>query len=634
MADEQTPAISRRDLIHASAAALTVAQTVMQANSPAEAQPAPGGDTAARVSTAAYIARRLQQLGCKTLFGVPGATCDPFFEAAEKSGMAIVVTASDLEAGYAADGYARQRGIGVVAVTSGVGTLSLINAIAGAYVERSPVVVVNGGPNGEDINRLRADGTLFSHGMAPVPGLQPGARPGDPPPNEAYSADLYMFRRVTAFAGRIEREADVARVVDTALRTALAEQRPVYIEVSKAMWDQRVAGPGAPLAAATAPEGREPALAAEATAKLRSAQRPVLLVGIEVQRYGLADQVTALIGKLRIPWATTLLAKSTIAEDTPGFAGVYEGPTSARTARTAVGNADVVLALGTVFSRSHREMIRDHGDRFTVAVDGRVRVGRTAPVAANLARFVAALQAQNWTPVAAHLTGRTLTGLSFEDRHGNLSTRPTPGSDPGLTYDEVARAVSGTLDRGFVMMTDTSLNQYSAGKFNVVGRQSFVANAIWSSIGYSVAAAVGVGIAEKDRAGGELRRPLVICGDGGFQMTAQALSTLARQNIRAIVLVLDNGLYAIEQKVVENTRAIEASSAASYFSGTSVAALPYLALARWDYVQLAKAMRIPLAERATTGAELQQALAAAKAASGPALISVLVKQRSLPSALV
>ena len=633
MADDESLSINRRDLIRASAAALAVTQAAAQTSEPALAQPAPGDAAAARVSTAAYIARRLQQLGCRTLFGVPGATCDPFFEAADKGGMAIVVTASDLEAGYAADGYARQRGIGVVSVTSGVGTLSLINAIAGAYVERSPVVVVNGGPNSEDIARLVADGTLFSHGIPPVPGLQAAARANDPPPSEAYSADLHMFRRVTAYAGRIEREADVVRVVDTALRTALADQRPVYIEVSKAMWGQSATMPAGTLARTLPPPGAEQTFAAEAIAKLRSAQRPVVLVGVEVQRYGLADQVTALIGKLRIPWATTLLAKSSLSEDTPGFAGVYEGSASARLARTVVGNADVVLALGTVFGRSYRDIIRDHGERFTVAVNGQLRVGRNTPVSANLTRLVGALQAQSWTPVAAHLTGRTLTGLTFEERHGGLSTRATPGTDPGLTYDELGRAVSGALDRGFVAITDTSLNQYSAGKLNVVGRQSFVANAVWASIGHSVAASIGVGIAEKERSG-EARRPLVICGDGGFQMTAQALSTLARQNIRAIVLVLDNGLYAIEQKVVENTRSIEVNSAASFFNGTSVAALPYLALARWDYVQLAKAMHVTFAEQVSTAAELQRAMTAAKAAPGPALISVKVRQRSLPTALV
>jgi indolepyruvate decarboxylase len=125
----------------------------------------------------------------------------------------------------------------------------------------------------------------------------------------------------------------------------------------------------------------------------------------------------------------------------------------------------------------------------------------------------------------------------------------------------------------------------------------------------------------------------VLCGDGGLQMSVQALSTLARQNIPAIVLVLDNGLYAIEQWTVEATRGIAASDKRSFFGNADVKAIPYLDLPRWDYAGLAKAMGFAHADQVDAAPDLLPALDRARAANTPCLIAVRVKQRSLPAEL-
>nr|HMN52477.1 thiamine pyrophosphate-binding protein [Xanthobacteraceae bacterium] len=138
--------VSRRQVLQVSAGLVAAANGIGAATlaaTPAQAQPGPR----AAMQLTDYFLRRVKALGADTLFGVPGRTCDPVFEGAVHHKMNVVLTATDLEAGYAADAYARVRenGLGVVAVTYGVGTLSLVNAIAGANVERSPVVIVNGG---------------------------------------------------------------------------------------------------------------------------------------------------------------------------------------------------------------------------------------------------------------------------------------------------------------------------------------------------------------------------------------------------------------------------------------------------------------------------------------------------------
>ncbi len=614
--------VTRRTAIVLSAAAGLMATRLPAAA--AEAQAAGPATPAGKVSVAGYIAIRLRQLGCQTLFGVPGATCDAMFDAAARGGMRLVITASDLEAGYAADGYARMRGIGAVCVTYGVGTLSLVTAIAGAYVERSPVVLINGGPTNEDLTRYREDGTLFSHSIGAVPPRKAGAATI---PDADLLGDLAVFGRVTVAAVRITHSADASAQIDAALLAALRDQRPVYIEIGKGLWDVTVPAPSVPLHVPPPPAAGEDAIAQQVLARLKAAQKPVLILGEQVARYGLADAVTALVGKLQIPFVTTYLGKAVISEQTPQFVGVYDGGTAPPSVLKVVNESDAVLAIGCTFGRQYRELLQTRIGLFMQAADGQYRDRKSPSVAADLGRLVAALNASSWTPVPAHSVGRLLTGRSFEDRRASQAPSRAGIPGPGLTYDGVIGTVSSFLDPGFVVLTDTCLAQYPAADLDMPERKSFVANAIWNAIGYTPAAAVGVGLAEKEAAAdpATVRRPIVICGDGGFQMTAQALSTLARNKVRAIVIVLDNALYAVEEYTINGS--------GGYFSNPNVAPVEHLKLARWDYVMLAQAMGLTAAERVDNVADLARALQTARAAQGTALISAVMNPRDLPSEL-
>jgi indolepyruvate decarboxylase len=218
-------------------------------------------------TVADYIIKRLSDQHVDTLFGVPAAYCAPLFDAAGAHGMKAVVTSSDLEAGYAADGYARTRGLGAVSVAYGVGTLSMINAIAGAYVERSPVVVVNGGPTAAHLSNLAQLDVVFSHSI------------GQP------DTDLAAYRLVTANAARSAKVADVPAVVDKAISTAITKKRPVYIEINTGIWDSTCPMPAGPLPVTSPPAGTESQLAATIVSLIRSAHAPLVLIGTEIQRY-------------------------------------------------------------------------------------------------------------------------------------------------------------------------------------------------------------------------------------------------------------------------------------------------------------------------------------------------------------
>ncbi len=618
-----TSDLTRRSAIALSAAAAGLMAAPVPA-SPAEAQAAVTAAGGGKVPVAEYIALRLRELGCETLFGVPGATCDPVFDAAARRGLKLVITASDLEAGYAADGYARMRGMGAVCVTYGVGTLSLINAIAGAYVERSPVVLLNGGPTDEDLTRYREEGTLFSHSIGAVPPRGAGEAAI---PEADLLGDLSVFRRVTVQAVRITRSLDAPAQIDATLIAALREQRPVYIEISKGLWGVDVPAPSAPLHVPPAPAAGEDVLAQQILARFGVAQKPVLVLGEQIARYGLADAVTALVDKLKIPFVTTYLGKAVISEQASQFAGVYDGESAPPSVSRLLDESDAVLAIGCTFGRQYRKLLQDKIDVFMQSGDGQYRDRRKASVAADPGRLVAALNAVAWSPVPAHSAGRLLAGRSFADRRASQPQVAGTGAS-GLTYDGVVETVSGFLDPGFVVLTDTCLAQYPAADLNMPERRSFVSNAIWNAIGYTPGAAIGVGLAEQDSAASPAaaRRPIVICGDGGFQMTAQALSTLSRNNVRAIVIVLDNALYAIEEYVINGR--------GGYFSNPAVPPLEQLKLARWDYVMLARAMGVTEAQKVETVADLALALQSARAAQGTVLISASLNPRDLPSELL
>ncbi len=594
--DDQTD-LSRRDILKLSAATFTAVSTAAVSTAAVAACPVGGlPATAAGMTTAAgYILARLSERGVRHLFTVPAATCDGLLKAAEGGAIATIVTSSDIEAGYAADGYARIHGLAAVTVSYGPGTLSLINAIAGAYVERSPVVVINGGPSAANLSAQRELGVLFSHSSGSA------------------DLDLELFRPITAFAGRAATAREVPGVVDQAILVAITAQRPVYLELSKDLWEARVPRPAAPLAIMAPDAGevrRARDLARGIKQRLGAAARPVLLLGVEVQRHGLGDAVAEFVAQTGLPYATTLLGKSVIPETTPGFIGVFDGERSPGGIRDVMLNADAVLALGCVFNSDYLRFVRGSYERLVLAVDGQVRAGRTAPVAAGLAPILTQLKGLAWQANPA-----------WRRASRPVARAPRPASrhadGPGLTHDQVFAELRTLLagPEAFVLVADTALSTHPAADLAVQGSNSFVCSAAWKSIGHSVGAALGVAFASD-------RRPLAVCGDGGFQTIAQALSTMARFQQRAIVVVIDNGVYGIELAIV----------APPFFSEGCEAA-PYLKLNRWNYVELAKAMGVSFAREVSTPAALRAALADATRATGPAFIAAKVPPRDLPAEL-
>jgi indolepyruvate decarboxylase len=531
-----------------------------------------------------YVLTRLKEQGVTHLFGVPALYCAALFDAAPTHGITPVVTASDLEAGYAADGYARTKGLAAVAVANGVGTLSLINAIAGAYVERSPIIVVNGGPTAGHLADLAQRDVVYSHSTGRA------------------NTELDAFALVTAKSVRAATREALPSAVDSAISTALTSKRPVYLEIAMDLWRQTCDNPGAPLTSDLPAVGNETQLAATIVSMIRGAQKPVILIGTEVARYGLADAAADLIAKLGVRWASDMLSKSTLAEKGAGWIGVYDPPYVPQVIRTQVESTDLLVTLGCVFPNSFAPLITQKFSSMVAVYDGKVRVGNQPKQSAEIRALVAAMRTK-----AAEQPPATVPD-------GAVPTAP-PAAGGTLTYKQVFQRVGVALDETLITIPDTFLGTYSAANLPVKGKDAFLCDAVWASIGHSVAAAVGASF-------GSTRRPLVLCGDGGYQMTAQALSTMARYGRNPIVVLIVNGIFGFEQFLLDRT----------YFnSNSNTPARPYAVIGQWDFVEFANSVGVQCATVVDTAAALDSELAAAKAHQGPCLIVAQVPPRGLPT---
>ena len=274
-----------------------------------------------------FLFEYLYRCGVRHSFGVPGDFALPTFAWLEKSKIKSVTMTHEPGAGFAADAYSRINGIGLVCVTYCVGGLNVLNAIAGAYAEKSPVVVISGAPGRKD----REKDPLLHHKV------------------KTFETQRRVYDEVTVASTVLLDEeraaAEIVRCVDACLRY----KRPVYIEVPHDMAGRQI--PIA-LAPATAAETSDPPALAEAVeetlALLRAARRPVILAGVELARYRLAHLVVQIAERINIPIATDLLSKSAIPENHPLYLGVYGGAMSSdEHVRKYLESSDLVLMLGT-----------------------------------------------------------------------------------------------------------------------------------------------------------------------------------------------------------------------------------------------------------------------------------------------
>ncbi len=488
------------------------------ANPPLQAQ-APDRDRApgpVATTIGQYLIDRLGDLGVGHVFGIPGDYVLGLYRLLEASPIQLVGTTREDGAGFAADAYARVHGLGCVCVTYCVGGLSLCNSIAGAYAEKSPVVVLSGSPGLSE----RAHNPLLHHKV------------------KGFETQLEVFEKITVASAVLDDPLTAFAEIDRVLGAALRYKRPVYLEVPRDCLNAQQVTPhrvpeGPP---ASDPDALREAID-EAAALLRAAERPAILADVEIHRFGLQDDLIALAEGAGLPIATTILGKSVVSEGHPLFVGVYEGAMGRAEVTGFIEQSDCLLMLGCFLSDINLGI-------FTAKLDPARSINATSEDLQ--------IRHHHYRDVRLDDFIRGLHQRTLKLARRALPTRPaelrTPWvADPAakVTSARLFARLDGMLDDSMVVIADVGDSLFGAADLTMSWRTEFLSPAYYTSMGFAVPAAVGAGIANR------ALRPLVLVGDGAFQMTGTELSTAARHGLNPIVVVLNNHGYTTERFILD-----------------------------------------------------------------------------------
>jgi indolepyruvate decarboxylase len=452
---------------------------------------------------ATSLLQGLKDHGAREIFGIPGDFVLPFFQVIEESGILPHYTLShEPGVGFAADAAARFHcGLSVAVVTYGAGAFNLVNAVAGAYAERSPVVVISGAPGA----RERASGFVVHH--------------------QARSIDTQMavFREITCDQAVLTdpetAPADIARV----LRNARERSLPVYIELPRDL----TAAPVAPVPVLPRRAADPEALAEcadEIIEKLAQAQAPVILVDVEIRRYDLERQVTALARLFGLPVVTTFMGRGLLENAPDVLLGTYLGAAGDPAITRLVEDADALLLLGVILSDTNFALSQRRLDprRTMLAFDREVRVGHHVYADLPIGDLIDALAAR----------ARRLAADAHIDRPVVDYPRGLKADDQAIDPSDIATAINDLFDRhGPMPMTaDVGDCLFTAME---IENTALAAPGYYAGMGFGVPGGIGVAAATG-------RRPLVLVGDGAFQMTGWELGNCRRYGLDPIVVLFNN----------------------------------------------------------------------------------------------
>ncbi len=502
-----------------------------------------------------YLIQRLQDYGLSHVFGIPGDFVLQFYGMLEESPLEVVGCTREDNAGFAADAYARVHGMGALCVTFSVGGLSACNSIAGAYAEKSPVVVISGAPGVVE----RRSNPLLHHRV------------------RDFNTQREVFEKITVASASLDDPTTAFREIDRCLAACQRFSRPVYLELPR---DQ---------VRATSPHPYQPTIeqwasnqdalteaVAEAANMIQSCKKPVIIAGVEMHRFGLGKEVVKLAESRKIPMCATLLGKSVVSEKHPLYLGIYEGAMCPDAVRNFVEDSDCLILLGTIMTDIDLGIFTaklDLGKSIYVTSDFlQIRHHHFHDVL--LSDFVKGLLKANFSapkrPIPA-LCRRELP---------NFKLQP----EARITNRRLFARINELLDERMVVVADVGDCLFAAAELTIYRDTEFISPAYYTSMGFAIPAALGA------QSANPLRRPVVLVGDGAFQMTFQELSTGIRYGFNPIVLVLNNKGYTTERFLQEG---------------------PFNDIPNWNYHRLPDLLGGGMGFEVRTEGELETALHAA-----------------------
>jgi len=535
--------------------------------------------TSSTPTVAEYVVNRLADLGIDRVFGVPGDYSFPFDDAIEACDrLQWIICANELNAAYAADGYARINGVSILSTTYGVGELSALNGVMGAKSQRLPIFHIVGAPS----TQIQREGLITHHTL------------GDGVYNN--------FRAASELACCVSAcltPDNVVEEMERVIREALRLSAPAYITVPMDLGKMPIIGKpvkGMPLAQITRGQSDQASLEAAIEfilGKIQSSKNTIALPTQFVANFGALELLKQFLTKSNIPFATTPMDKAVISEAHPNYLGVYNGMSSSPAAlKATVESADLVLDIGgVVFEDFNTTFWTDNiaQSKLLTLGDQFVRMGGTIFTGVVLSDVLVGLT-QRIGPTPKSNTKNTQLQMS-------LVGAPTDPTSSANFYSRLQKM----LRSGDVLVVETGTCIMHTTPMVLPDEVGFQTQTLWGSIGWATPAAEGVCMANKKG------RTILVTGDGSHQLTANEIGVMGRYGIKPIIFVLNNNIFGVENVLSE--------------IGPS-----YDELAKWNYSQVPSAMGCDtwFSTRVGTVSELDSAIEKANTFDGASYIEVMI----------
>jgi indolepyruvate decarboxylase len=469
-----------------------------------------------------YLAQRLQELKISDYFAIPGDyNLSLLDELLKNNALNMINCCNELNAGYAADGYARIKGVSALVLTYGVGGLSAVNAVAGAYAENLPVLVISGGPNTNSVQ----DGEILHHTLA----------------TEEYSYVREIYSKITAHSVFIHKACDAPMQIDTAISMAMDQKKPVYIEIAcnianasisiptQRAFNQKRLSDTSSLAAAIK----------EAADKLNAAVKPVLVAGSKSRPCGAGRMIEELSTSCGYALAAMPDAKGFVSEQHPNYMGLYWGPVSSPGCSEIVESSDVYLFIGPNFNdyTTVGHVCNIQPSKLIMIADGRVSIAGHIYTGVYMNEFLQGLKEELRFNDSSFKAYQRIAGTA------PLYHEPDNLNEP-LTTRFLFGQIQHMLSNEYAVVAETGDSWFNGLRLNLPEDCPFEIQMQYGSIGWSVGALLGMQAALHHK-----KRVIALIGDGSFQMSAQEISTLIRYGFKPIIFLMNNASYTIEVQI-------------------------------------------------------------------------------------
>lgn len=473
------------------------------------------------VDVAEYLFTRLHQVGVRSVHGVPGDYNLVALDYIPKTGLKWVGNVNELNAGYAADGYARVKGISAVVTTFGVGELSAINAIAGAYSELVPVVHIVGTPS----TLSQRDGMLLHHTLG----------------NGDFNVFANMNKDITCNIAKLGDPGDAAALIDYALQQCWIQSKPVYITLPTDIVQKKIEGDRLKtpidLSYPTNDPEKEDYVVDVVLKYLLAAKRPTILVDACAIRHRVLKEVHDLIEKTALPVFVTPMGKGAVNEYHPSYSGVYAGEGSQPEVKEHIESSDLILSIGSIKSDfntagfSYRTSQLNTIDFHSSHVVVRYSEYSGVHMRGVLRKVVDKIDLIRLSAVR---------GIKIENQ-----VKENEDSSETITQAWFWPRVGQFLKEQDIIVTETGTANFGIWETKFPQGVTAISQVLWGSIGYSVGSTQGAALAARDS--GSARRTILFVGDGSLQLTAQEISTMVRLGLKPIIFVICNEGFTIER---------------------------------------------------------------------------------------